>query len=232
MAVSPTFNALVARILYRSVVIDEIADGLSDPFRSRKIWHLLDIPPVKAWTKRKGKKTMKTQGKRKDLAYIRQITIKSMTAATVSSWKDAGSSKRTAVAPSVRSIHLSYDVLHRSTPAYILAKALAIVFPNASKLIFHVDLVEVLTSMQAHMKSVQYWISIINDNLSSRVFRSLSNLRSLPSTKVAYVLTPDSLPTLHDTAPRHWSMPMSLAGLEVNGGSCDEILMVVPDRIR
>ena len=70
MRVSPAFNAIISPRLYGTIIIRE-ASGLSDPF-GQATRGVFDIPVKKAWLKT-SKAKQKTQGKEKDLEYMRHI---------------------------------------------------------------------------------------------------------------------------------------------------------------
>jgi hypothetical protein len=70
MRVSSAFNAMAAPRLYNTLTLGETS-GLTDPFRQSKRG-VFDIPVKKAWMK-KSKDKQKTQGKEKDLGYMRHL---------------------------------------------------------------------------------------------------------------------------------------------------------------
>jgi hypothetical protein len=70
MRVSPTFNAIAAPRLYHTITIKE-KSGLSDPY-GKSTRGVFDIPVPKAWMKKTANK-QKTQGKEKDLGFVRHI---------------------------------------------------------------------------------------------------------------------------------------------------------------
>jgi hypothetical protein len=70
MRVSSTFNALAGPRLYNTLILGETS-GLSDPFDVPKRG-VFDIPVKKAWLQKANDK-MKTQGKERDLGYVRHV---------------------------------------------------------------------------------------------------------------------------------------------------------------
>lgn len=70
MRVSPAFNAIAGPRLYHTLTLGETS-GLANPFGGSKRG-VFDIPVKKAWMK-KNKDKQKTQGKEKDLGFIRHV---------------------------------------------------------------------------------------------------------------------------------------------------------------
>lgn len=229
MRVSPIFNALVAPILYRDIVIGNRRNGITDPYSARGTYGELDIPPEKAWMQRKGKHKVKVQGKRKDLAYMRRVEIGCVNAPTLESWMSAGPKKRTATVPSVNSIRLLKRMPSNVTATEIV-NACAHVFPNASKFIFDDRLAPRYRTLTrwGKMKSVKTLVSIIDlvpgATLSWDAFGMYSTLD-----KVIYILAPGALPSVRliSGAP----LVADLARLDACEGFEGEMLIVLPDRL-